>query len=620
MQFEKFATYLERLEQLSSRLEMTSELAKLYGDLETDEVRVASYLLQGQLQPAYDSLEFQMSIKMVIRALAGLWGDLAITNAGSQDLEPHAHGQAGLFIDKTLEKSSTDQSDDSSAIARVTQLFKQVGDLGKVAEQLVREALAQQSGSKHESKPTSILELYQALQKIALERGEGSQERKLQGLQTLLHQLYDPSACKFVVRIVLGKLRLGFSTQTLFDALSWKTWGDKRDHDILELAYQKQADVGNLAAVYLKAGSEALQQYNVVSGIPLVPALCQRLNSAEEIITKMNQVFVEPKYDGVRVQLHFNRDTPWKIKTFTRSLEESSHQFPELVKIREQLKCRSCILDAEAIGYDPQTGSLKAFQETITRKRKHAVDEVASQIPLRFYVFDVLELDGTTLIDRPLRKRKDLLKDLFEDSEVILKTPYIETNKPEEVRNYHVEQLALGLEGAVIKQVNSVYQSGRQGWSWVKIKEVEGVRGKLADTLDCVVMGYYFGKGKRSAFGIGAFLVGVLDHDRWLTVAKIGTGLSDDQFKELRERCEALKTSEMPNTFEVAKELYPDVWARPELVVEIAADEITTSPLHSAGLALRFPRLVRMRTDKSAEQATTIREVKEIMHVSTGKA
>lgn len=330
-------------------------------------------------------------------------------------------------------------------------------------------------------------------------------------------------------------------------------------------------------------------------------------------------VIAEPKYDGLRAQIHIHKTKSISaaeevhVKTFTRNLEDNSAMFPELLTVLETLNCESCILDAEAIGYNPETGQLLPFQMTITRKRKHDIEQTATDVPLKFFVFDVLSLDGKSLIQEKLRSRKELLNNLFDDNEVFLKAPYIETSDPEELRAFHEAQLAEGLEGAVIKQVDSVYQSGRKGWSWVKIKEEEGTRGKLKDTLDCVVMGYYAGRGKRTAFGIGAFLVGVLAEDESLkTIAKIGTGLSDEQFAELKQRCQPLVTPDMPEIYEVEKSLIPDVWVNPGVVVEIAADEITKSPVHSAKVALRFPRLVKFRDDKNWQQATTTSELQSI--------
>lgn len=588
MQFTTFADYLEKLEQTSSRLEMTYQLADLYKALETDEVLKASHLLQGQLVPAYEGVEFQLSVKMIIRALARIKDGAVPTQ------------EATLF----------NEPDFSQAETEVTQLYKQKGDAGLVAAEIL--------AVKNTKSTLTLIAVYDALLLIAHDHGQGSQERKLVQLIELMEQL-DPLGAKYVARIIVGRLRLGFSTMTMIDALSWAQAGDKSESKLLEDAYQKKADIGKLAQVYMNARNsderaKALAAYTVEVGVPLVPALCQRLNSSAEIIEKMTEVIAEPKFDGLRVQIHVVKGE--LVRTFTRNLEESSEMFPELIKAVEILNCRSCILDAEAIGYDRETGELKPFQETITRKRKHGISETAEQIPIRCYVFDVLAIDGKSLLSETLQTRKALLKKLFSENDVLKQTPYIVTADATELRNFHEAQLEQGLEGAVIKQIDSIYQSGRKGWSWVKIKEEEGSRGKLNDTLDCIVMGYYAGRGKRTVFGVGAFLVGVLDDDKTIkTIAKIGTGLSDDQFVELKNRCESLTSAEKPSLYDVDKSLVPDVWVSPHIVVEIAADEITKSPNHSAGVALRFPRLVKFRDDKNWEQATTVNETTSISHL-----
>jgi DNA ligase-1 len=193
------------------------------------------------------------------------------------------------------------------------------------------------------------------------------------------------------------------------------------------------------------------------------------------------------------------------------------------------------------------------------------------------------------------------------------------TESPEELRKFHDEQIKKGLEGVVVKKWQAPYDPGRRGYTWVKFKQEKGKKGGgLADTLDCVVMGYYKGKGKRAGFGIGAFLVGVKERetsDRFLTISKIGTGLTDDQWRELKVKSEKLKVKEEPKEYVVDKNLFPDIWLDPGMVGEIEADNITKSPIHTASLALRFPRLVRFRDDKSPKQVTTLKEAKKLYNL-----
>lgn len=592
MTFFEFSTYLQKLEETSARLEMTYQLAGLYKNLEKNEIVNASYLLQGKLVPPYQSKEFNLSVKMIQRVLA------KFTSSGE---------------DRTDLFGEVASGDDSEK--EVTKLYKKLGDLGLVAQQII-----EQNNNKKVNK-LLINDVFSDLTKIAEDGGERSQERKVDSLYYLLSQL-EPLSAKYVVRIVIGKLRLGFSTMTIIDALSWAMTDSKEESQEIEDAYQKKANLGEIAQEYLAIKDKAprlkkLADISVEAGIPVVPALCSRLNSSEEIIAKMGEVYAEPKFDGLRVQIHFQRtQNGSKVSAFTRNLEDVSHMFPELDQAAQVLNCDSCVLDTEAIGYDPKTGKLVEFQKTMTRKRKHNVDETAQAVPIRFYVFDVLELDKKALLDKKLRERKDLLKRLFDNNEVFFKTEYILTNDPDKLRSFHEEQLANGLEGAVMKKVDAAYISGRKGWSWVKIKEEEGSQGKLSDTLDVVVMGYYAGRGKRSQFGIGAVLVGVIDDKENIkTVAKIGTGLTEDQLKEMKQKCDEIAIEDKPENYLIHKNLIPDAYCQPSIVIEVAADEITKSPTHSAGVALRFPRMLQFRTDKSFEQITTQSELSGISHL-----
>ena len=590
MTFQDFCSTLAKIEKTTLRLEMTRLLASLFQSLEKDEIEPACWLLLGRLGPLYENIEFNFAEKMIMRALAE-------------------------FVETKVQKKPTAVQlgllGDENKIERrgeVLASFKTSGDLGDTAEKLFETI-----GKKHDTR--SISSVYQDLLAIAKESGTGSQERKIQGVILVLQECTAQTA-KYIVRIVLSTLRLGFSDMTILDSLSWAATGDKSLRKELELAYQVKANIGKLATVFLTEGKKGLAKFEIELGIPITPALCQRLKTADEMIEKMGKVFVEPKYDGTRVLIHFKRNgKDWQVRTFTRNLEESSGMFPELKEAAFTMNADEVILDSEAVGYDPETDKLLPFQLTITRKRKHGIDEAAQKIPLRFFVFDVLYLNGKNLVHVSLNERKECLqKVLHNANRAFVLSPYIVTEDPVELREYHAKQLGEGLEGVVIKQYASEYQPGRRGFSWVKFKEEEGTSGKLLDTIDCVVMGYYVGQGKRTKFGIGAFLVGVYDStsDTYRTVAKIGTGLSDELWREMLQRCAKLALQSPPQSYLVTDPLKPDVWVKPELVVEIAADEITNSPTHSAEKALRFPRLIKIRDDKNPEQATTLKELRKM--------
>jgi len=330
----------------------------------------------------------------------------------------------------------------------------------------------------------------------------------------------------------------------------------------------------------------------------------------------MGKVSVEPKFDGLRIFIHYRRKDNF-LKIFTRNMNYLDENiFPELKKVGEFIKADEVILDTEAVGIDPIREMFLDFQKTIQRRRKHDIEKSSSDIPLQFQVFDLLLVDGKSLIHTPyLERRKELEKRIIGGS--LLRIDENEmTNNPDVINNLHLKYLKKGLEGVVVKKADSHYVSGRTGWNWVKMKEVEGTRGKLSDTVDCLIMGYTSGKGKRAGFGMGQFLAGVKSNkDTFVTVTKVGTGLSDDQFKVLFKVLSGLKTKTKPKEYDVHRELAPDFWVLPEVVVELAADEITKSPKHTAGWALRFPRLVRFRDDKRPADATTLQELSELFKI-----
>ncbi|HJY98354.1 MAG TPA: ATP-dependent DNA ligase, partial [Patescibacteria group bacterium] len=347
-------------------------------------------------------------------------------------------------------------------------------------------------------------------------------------------------------------------------------------------------------------------------GVPVVPMLAQRLNSPSEMIKKMGEVAVEPKFDGLRIFIHYRRK-PSELKIFTRNMNLIDiNTFPELKEVGKYIKVNEVILDTEAIGVDPKREMFLDFQKTIQRRRKHAVEKTAFEIPLQFQVFDILLVDGRGLIEAPYRERRKELERAVINGGLLKIDESTITQDPGEIKRLHEKYLKMGLEGVVVKKAGAPYVSGRTGWNWVKMKEAEGRTGKLSDTVDCVIMGYSTGKGKRVGFGMGQFLAGIKDGDLYKTVTKVGTGLTDEQFRELKARLKEIAVGKKPGEYEVNKDLYPDFWVEPGVVVELAADEITVSPKHSAGLALRFPRLVKFRDDKRADQTTTIPELKEI--------
>ena len=602
MTFSKFSQkLLKPLEATSSKLEQTALLAEFLKQLQPDlaepsEVKPYLYLSLGQLGPVYANPQTNVGIAFMLRALAQL----------------HPSEGQSLFGDAGA---------DPTELKRLSKRYKQLGDIGSLAQEVKEQFTNQSYADNFEKSNLDVLEVFNFLIELTQTSGEGSQEEKVYQLAQLFKQI-DPLSSRFVSRIVLGNLRLGFSDKTWLDALSWYLSGDKSHRAVLDQTYQRHPDIGATAEKVVGGGLEAAAQLDVTLGVPVIPALADRLKTSQEMIAKMGEVFVEPKYDGTRVQIHWDADKQ-ELHTFTRNLEENTLMFPELKRLLEDINAQSVILDCEAVGYDPATNGLVVFQQTIKRKRKHDIEAVMAEIPLRFFVFDLLYLDGKSLLRFPLEERKAKLKSILSSvhSADLVLSPYIKTSDPVELREFHTEQLLNGYEGVVVKKLQGNYEAGRKAFNWVKFKEAEGTTAKLSDTIDAVVVGYYYGRGKRTAFGLGAFLIAIQNEksDHLVTIAKIGTGLTDDQWREMKQRADdvlAERGSVSANTANLSVEipdlLTPDVMLPPGIVVEVAADEITQSPTHTAGLALRFPRLVKFRDDKSVEQITTLAEMEKI--------
>jgi DNA ligase 1 len=561
MTFSSLSMQLSKLEQTSSRIEITQILAGIFTGASKKEIDKIVYLLLGRLAPNYKSIVFNFADQMMIASIA----------------------QA---FDKSVEE--------------VKARYKELGDLGDVARSYAPESMS----------TISVEEVYQQMVEAAQDSGEDSVQRKITIMAELLKKL-DHESTKYVVRIPLGRLRLGFSDITVLDALSWMEFGDKTGKATLERAYRVLPDIGLLAKeVKAKGVQETAKTIVPVLGIPVMPMLAQRIKSADEMVEKMGEVTVEPKFDGLRVLIHFKRGKI--VSAFTRNLNDIGEMFPELEKLGSYLKADSAILDAEAIGFNEDQKSLLDFQTTMQRRRKHEIAESASKIPLNFYVFDLIFLNGKSLMDEEYLRRREMLAKHLSETGPFKITPYTVTSNPDKIRTLYTQYLSEGLEGIMVKKADSAYIPGRTGYRWVKMKQTEEASGKLSDTIDGVILGFTGGQGKRTQFGLGQFLVGVLDKDVIKTITKVGTGLSDDQFRELKMRLTPLVVSEKPKEYEAHKDLTPDYWVAPSVVVELAGDDLTISPKHTAGFALRFPRLVKFRDDKSAKEATTVKEVKRL--------
>src|ERR1035437_7324440 len=575
MNYSKLSTYFEKLEQVSSRLTLIEILSALFKETKKEEIEKIVYLLQGRLSPFFVQVEIGMAEKTVAQSIAIAYG--------------------------------TTKED-------VLKLYQKPGDMGLVAEQL-------NSNLKLKTSSLTVKEVSEILTKIANTKGEGTVEKRQTLLSDLLKKL-DSISAKHLVRIPLGNTRLGVGDPTVLDALATAKLGDKSKRKVLEQAYNRTSDLGLIAKTLWDKGLSGVEKLEVRVGAPIRSELCERLPTPEKVIEKMKEVDVQYKYDGFRVQIHKKGD---EIRMFSRNLEEMTQMFPELTEAaKKQIKADSVILDSEALAYNPLSEEFLPFQETTKRRRKHNILEMVGKLPLKAFVSDVLYKNGKQLLDEPLKKRMEILKETITEDVVLIRTKN-QTIKDAKALGILLEDaISKGLEGLVVKRLESPYEAGGRNFNWVKLKRHSS--GELNDTIDCVILGYITGKGKRAEFGAGALLVGLYDDkkDEFVTVSKIGTGLTDEEWREVHKRADRIKLNHKPAR--VNSQITPSVWITPQIVIEVLADEITRSPIHTAGkksdepgFALRFPRLVSFRSaDKTAEDATSVEELIE-MYKQQGK-
>lgn len=578
MKMSVVAQAFNAIERVSSRLEITRLLADLLSTTHGEQAQMIAYLTLGELNPTYVGTQFGFAEKSMIKLLSVL-----------------------------LEQ----------APEHVKKMVKEAGDAGLVIEQHAVHTVVE-----HE---LTIDQVYQRLHAFHDIEGTGSQELKEQSLLQLLREL-DPVSAKYVVRMVLGKLRLGFSDMTLLDAYSWMTTGDKSLRKQLEEAYNISADIGLIAKILKDEGIGAIASMRIIPGIPIRPAAAERMTDPYEIYNKLGHCVAQPKLDGFRLQVHkYEEHGEPRVRFFSRNLQEMSSMFPDLKKAVLALPIRTFVAEGEAIAYEIETGSFLPFQETVKRRRKHDIDNVAQDFPLRLYLFDLLYYNDKSMLKCIHSERRALLETIapiqheekHDSALFVIEEKVIDDGRTLEL--YFKEVISLGLEGLIVRKIEAVYQAGKRNFNWIKLKRHEF--GQLDDSIDCVVLGYYAGRGKRAHFGIGALLVGVYspESDTFLTCAKIGTGLTDDEWREQKRSCDKIRMDHKPINVDCAKGLYPDVWVNPDIVCMIRADEITVSPLHTArineqgdSLALRFPRLMGYRPDKAATDATTVEELADL--------
>ncbi len=573
--------FYERIEATTKRLEMTDYLVSLFKKTPVDVMDKVVYLTQGTLYPDFAGIEFGMAEKLAVRAIASA---------------------AGVSTERVEEK------------------LKEYGDIGLAAEQLMKS----KKQTTLTEKELTVEYVYETLDRIARTAGAGSVDMKVRLLAGLLTDA-SPVEAKYILRTITGKMRLGIADMTILDALAI-AFATKKDRDEIERAYNLTSDMGDIAKALCARGLEGIKQCSVHVGRPIRMMLAQRLGSAEEIIEKLGgKAVCEWKYDGERIQIHKKGK---KILLFSRRLENITEQYPDVVSASQNIKAKEAIIEGEAVAVDPDTASLRPFQELMRRRRKYGIKEVAEAIPAHIYLFDALYVDGDDLTQLSLLERKDRLKEAINIANGFKLADGIITGDVKEVESYFEEAIEAGCEGLILKAAGpeSIYQAGARGWLWIKLKR--SYQSKMIEPIDVVVVGAFHGRGRRAGT-YGALLVAVYDHeeDVFLTISKLGSGFTDEELEKLPATLAPYRIKS--KHARVKSALEADEWFTPAVVMEIIGDELTLSPIHTcaydriregAGIAVRFPRFTRRwRKDKAPEDATTVEEIVEMYQAQLKK-
>jgi DNA ligase-1 len=574
MRFADLVAAYQRLEATTKRLERRAILVEVMRAAPLAELPEILYLSQGLLRPEYEGVELGVADSLLRRAIASATG-------------------------------ATDEA--------IEQKYRENGDLGSTAESLRAAA-----GAPLASEAT-VGEVYTEFSALAAESGDGSQEAKIRRLAGLLARA-SPVEAKYIARFALGQLRLGIREMSILDALGEAFGpGTKESKARIEASFNLCSDLGVVAQRLAEEGVPGLAQVHLTVGRPVRPMLAERSPDLADVLTRMEgRAALEYKYDGIRVQAHLPAEGEPRL--FSRRLENISDQFPELLReLPRALKRRPAIVEGECVSVDTDTDEMRPFQEVSRRRgRKYDLPRMEAEVPVRLFLFDVL-LDGATptmALDFPERRRR--LAEMVQDTDRVRVATQREVTDVPGAQAFFDQAIIDGCEGVMAKSLapGSAYRAGARGFWWIKYKREYSHA--LADSIDGVVVGGFYGRGRRAG-KFGALLMASYDpqQDRFESFCKVGSGFDDALLTELPRRLAPYVVDHRPE--EVETGLVPDVWMRPGLVLELRGAELSLSPTHraafgairpGAGFALRFPRFTgRFREDKAATQATTGREL-----------
>ena len=547
-EFRALAELCEKLETTSKRTLMVSLVAEFLKRLHTDEVEPAASMILGRPFPKWD----QRTLEVSWATLSGLIRRL--TKAGWKSF---------------------------------TGAFGKTGDIG-AATKIVFEASKIRRQATLFEKPLTILEVRRSLEAVAETGGSGSREKKERLLETLLGEA-TPLEAKYIVKILVGEMRTGFHEGLMELAVS-KAFSVP--HDLVRRAGMLTGDIAEVAAIAKTEGGEGISKLRFQVFRPVKPMLAQTADAVDKAIREHGgETAFEYKLDGARVQIHKLKDN---VRIYSRRLTDVTGSFPEIVRLtRNEVRASEAILEGEIIAVG-KNGYPLPFQHLMRRfRRVHNIEQMIEKIPVELHLFDIIYLNGRSLIADTYVERR---KRLGEIAGSIPLTKQMITDNPREAESFLKEAIEEGHEGLVAKKLDSSYTPGIRGKRWFKIKE-------LLEPLDLVIVAAEYGYGRRHNWLSDYYLaVRDLENGEFLVIGKTFKGLTDKEIIEMTKRLKEL----------TIKEEHRRVVVTPRIVVEVAYNEIQKSPKYECGMALRFARITRIRDDKSPEEADTIQRVRKI--------
>src|SRR3989344_735784 len=468
---------------------------------------------------------------------------------------------------------------------KIEEKFRELGDLGLIAEFFAKNKRQISLGKKE----LTISMVFENLNKLPGITGTGSQDKKILIVTELLAAA-TPKEAKYIVRAVLGDMRIGVAAGVVRNAIAKAFEKETKD---IEKLYDVTGDFGIVAELAKKGKMKAVVMVNS----PVRVMLADRAKDLKEAMDEFQEAAIEKKYDGLRLQIHKDRNS---IKIFSRRLDEVTRQFPEIAEwSRDNLAAKQCIVEGEAIAIDKE-GRPKPFQILSRRiQRKYDIEKTAKEIPVQVNLFDLIYFNGS-FMDKPLKERWNKLKEILNETKRFRLADHIETKDIEKADRFYKESLSEGQEGVIVKNLSAPYQPGKRVGYWLKVKEI-------LEPLDLVVTGAEWGEGKRASF-LGSLLLAAKKGSDFLATGKMASGLTEEQLKDVTNKLKPLITEEEGKFVKI----------KPQLVIEVGYEELQKSTKYPTGYALRFPRLLRIREEKTKEDINTVKDIERLFRQQRG--